>query len=294
MEPQNPNLSGNWAHIIGELGRRSADPKIGDARTAQSKPFVILRAADGSETVHHLEGSFQAPHHVTGTFNFDDVASFLAYWKAYVRPQSLMYASIDPAQFIAVFNEHKARPSGGSEAIGPAADWRDHRAQLTLTHSKEWLAWMEHNGVDNAFGNPMQFAQWLEDMLPDVTSPPAGALQEIVLTMKVSEAVNWKQIGVLANGQIQFTYDNLIEGVATTKAAGEVKIPDQFLLLVPVFFGLDAKAYEVKARLRYRRNGGAIKVWYELERPHKIIEQAFRDLHAQVKAECGGVLLGRP
>lgn len=278
----------NWAKEIADLGRRTAAPQIGDAKTTQSKPFVILRDAAGTEMVEYLDETFQQPHHVSGTFAFDDVESFLAYWEIYKVPASLMYASLEPAQFVAVFNEHEATTS---EAHTP--DWRDHRAQVVLKFSKEWTAWTAKNGVSNAFSNPMEFAQWLEDMLPDVKSPPAGQLQEIVLSMKVSEAVNWKQIGVLANGQIQFTYDNLIDGTATTQA-GEIKIPDQFMLSVPIFYGMDATPYGVKARLRYRREGGRIKVWYEIERPHKVVENAFRELYEVVKANCGGVLLGKP
>jgi len=294
MEPTRaPATEPNWAKEIADLGRRNAAPQIADTKTTKSKPFVILRNDAGMETVQYLDQSFDEPHHVEGTFAFDDVASFLAYWEIYKTPASLMYASLEPAQFVAVFNEHT--PGLGFTHVEGfhIPDWRDHRAQCVLKFSNEWKAWTAKNGVANAFSNPMDFAQWLEDMLPDVKHPPAGALQEIVLSMKVSEAVNWKQIGVLANGQIQFTYDNLVDGTATTQA-GEIKIPDQFLLDVPIWYGMDARLWEVKARLRYRREGGRIKVWYELERPHKIVEAAFRAQYDVVVAHCGGVLLGKP
>lgn len=286
----------SWAKDIGDLGRRTAVPAVTTPPGTQAKPFVILRDRDGDEQVEWLDEVFEAPHHTAGTFTFDDVASFLAYWKIYANPGvSLMYASLEPAAFVGVINEHApASPEDASpegDILIDGADWRDHRCQVVLAHSPEWKAWMARNS--KAFENPLDFAQWLEDMLPDIKAPAAGALMEIALSMKVKEATAWKQVGVLASGQIQLGYENIIEGSATTQA-GDCKIPDVFLLDIPVFFGLDATRYEVRARLRYRRSGATVRVWYELERPHKVVEAAFKDLYAVVKEACGGVLLGKP
>jgi hypothetical protein len=302
----NVNAPEGWAADIIEAGRKSAiaPSRIAEAKIAHAKPFVILDTweSDGrrSETVEYLDATFQQPHHAAGRFAFDDVDSLLAYWKLYSTPPSLMYASMEPAQFVGVLNEHM----GSGEPKDPAAsaeqgqaipdpDWRDHRCELVLRHSNEWTEWTAHNGADQAFDNPVQFAQWLEDMLPDVVKPAPATLQQVLLTMKLNEQVLWKQVATLANGQVQFVYDNIVEGSATTDA-GVVKIPSEFQLHLPVFFGLDAPKYLLNARLRYRRAGPVIRVWYELERPNKVVEQAFRDLYNRVREKCGGVLMGKP
>lgn len=286
-KPSPADIPGSAVQAIADLARRGAMPGIAVASIAKATPFVILRDEKGGERVEWLQVSFEAPHHIDGTQQFDDVPSFLAYWDRFATPDSLMYASMEPAQFVGVLNEHTG---GATRKPG----WRDHRCAVTLRHSPEWLAWMKRNGSDKGFESPMDFAQWLEDMLPDVISPPAASLQEVLLTMRLNETVQYTHAGLLQNGQIKFVFNHIIEGSATTKDAGEVSIPERFKLNIPVFAGMDAPRYQVDARLRYRRASSTLRVWYELERPHKVVETAFRDLHNMVKVQCGEVMLGKP
>jgi hypothetical protein len=45
----------------------------------------------------------------------------------------------------------------------------------------------------------------------------------------------------------------------------------------------------IQARLRYRISGGGLVLWYELVRPHKIVEYAFNKVREQVIAGVGTV-----
>jgi hypothetical protein len=58
---------------------------------------------------------------------------------------------------------------------------------------------------------------------------------------------------------------------------------------------LGGGAYKLKARLKYRLNGGSVKFWYELDRPERAIEDAFAGYVATLRDKSGyQVLLGQP
>lgn len=282
MEEQNLNTSGIAALI--KAGRATATgihvPSIDHA-----KPFIVLRGADGEEQIQYLDEQFGGPHHAKGTIQAQDEKSFLYYFNLYKSDESLIYASLEPATITGVFNEHLPDWEPG---------WRDHRVVMVLGHSKEWQTWTKRNGAASAFKGTVEFAEWLEDQLPDIVYPPSGEFMETILAFKVQEQVTFKQHSRLSDGQIQFIYDHIVEG-QTSRGGKEARIPEKFIIEVPVFHGLEAKKYQVEARFRYRVHGGAITLWYDLVRPHKVVEQAFKDIWAKVETDSGKqILLGRP
>lgn len=49
------------------------------------------------------------------------------------------------------------------------------------------------------------------------------------------------------------------------------------------------------ARLKYRVKDGALTIWYELVRPHKVLEDAFRAIWSDIEAQTETkILLGSP
>lgn len=76
------------------------------------------------------------------------------------------------------------------------------------------------------------------------------------------------------------------------KSAGTL-MPEQIVLSIPVFEN-EAPA-ELHARLRYRVKDGQLAIWYELIRPHKVLEAAFRTTWKRIEDEAQAViLLGSP
>ena len=67
-------------------------------------------------------------------------------------------------------------------------------------------------------------------------------------------------------------------------------MPEVFALGVPVFENGDR--YRVEARLRYRiADGGKLTLWYDLLRPHKILEDAMRFQWKAIEAALGVTVL---
>ena len=76
-------------------------------------------------------------------------------------------------------------------------------------------------------------------------------------------------------------------------AGAPVKVPNLFLIEIPIFAG--SVRYRLAVRLRYRIAGGAVTWWIELARADEAFDDAFRHDAARAAEETGLPLLyGQP
>lgn len=215
------------------------------------------------------------PPRRAGTVKLSDTASFLEYWKRHAdQPGAYIYGSMVPAQFLAVLNEHyREHP-----------DWRDHRALYALTHSDEWNTWTARNG--KAFDGNESFAYWLEENLFDILTPEPAKFMDIALNIRVRQDQVFGNKVNLNDGNLILQYQNQVEGSVPQPNGEKVAIPERFEISIPVFKGLDSPKYTVEARFRYRLASGKITLRYDLVRPAKVMEQAFKDMLAEIEKEA--------
>lgn len=280
------NATPDAALVIADLARRAESatftPRAGNYKDAA--PFVVLRMPNGEEKVEWLDKRLADPARKTGIVKLKDADSFITYYGIHGNGMPV-YATLTPARFIAVLNEH------GKDKAG----WRDHRADFTVAHSREWETWSKHNGAGAAFNSNESFALFLEDNAPDIVKPDPTTMLAIALNFRIKSDVGFSVAQRLEDGNIDLAYNNLVTAGATNQAGGKVKIPEQFTIDVPVFDGIAAKKYKVDARFRYRLREGKLTLWYELVRPHKVVEAAFKDVWDQIaKATKAPILHGCP
>lgn len=272
--------------IIADLSRKltvaQAEPKV--PKILDGAPYIVLRDADGNERAEQLLGRLPAPHRKHGTVKLFDVDSFIWYYKEHGNGAPV-YATLEPAQFLAVLNEHTK----------DAAGYRDYRADFTVKHSKEWQTWVQHNGHGAAFNSTDSFALFLEEQSLDIVKPDAATMLQIALNFRLSQDVQFKQVTRLQDGQIDFGYSTVINAEAKQEGGRKLQIPEVFTIEVPVFDGPTQPRYRVDARFRYRLSEGKLKLWYELVRPHKVVQDAFKAIWDRIVKETKApILLGRP
>lgn len=269
MEEQNTTEAAS----IAALAVMSADVKSAAEGAA---PFVVV--PEGCD-VRDLESHLQQPIRKRGTFNVRDVESFIAIVKAQATDATVLYRTVEPPCFKAVFNDH-----GAAGSTGPG--WGDHQAVYSCPLSPEWRTWTAGNKRQMSQAD---FAQFIEDNLPDIASteagdPTAAQMLEVSRTLQAKKKVNFASAIRLDNGEQQFTYEEKIDGTAGGK--GQIRVPEVFKIGVPVFEG--GPRYAVKARLRYRiGDNGSLALWFDLERPHKIVEHAVDELKKAVEEGAG-------
>lgn len=271
------------------IERHRSTPKKTDV--VHAKPFVILTDGQGNEVVQYVDGQFVLPTFRKGVVHLDDAASFIAYVNRHGDPNSAIYAKMDPAKFVAVLDEHAPTAASLPE---PKPQWRQFRAEFTPTLSKEWLTWIGRNTREKAFKSTEELAHFIEDNVLDVVEPSGAEMMEMALNFKVKQDVRYSNVQRLSDGHIDLQYANVVEGQATT-SAGVIRMPETFKLRVPVFAGVKSDTYDIDARFRYRLAQGGVVLWYELVRPHKVLEAAFENLWKAVgEGTKKTILLGTP
>lgn len=227
-------------------------------------PFVVIPDAF---TLTDLERLYPAPFRKKGNTTLKDAASFIAFVSEHKDGQTKLYGGLTPPQFKAVFNDDSATTPG----------WGDHTAAYTCPLSIEWTTWSASNKKQM---NQESFAQFIEDNAPDCVAPDAASMIEIARTLEAKKKVNFASGMRLSNGQNELTYEEEITGTASK---GKMPLPETFDIGIPVFDG--GGPWKLTARLRYRiADGGKLTIWYDLERPHKTLEQAAKEVWATVSA----------
>lgn len=254
----------------------------------------------------------ETPRRKTGMRELATAESFIAYVNAHMLASTAIYADKDATKFEAVFNDHEPEPreAGASieqreptdeeKAVMPegikmqrvtlmledlgAPGWGDFKATYACPVSVEWERWFKNSqhAADADSKRAMTqvaFMQFLEDNLLDIIKPSSGALLQAVHSFEAKKDVAFKSATRLQDGSVVFNYSEQVNEVAQD---GKLSLPEAFTILIPVFDG--GAKYELDARLRYRVGGGGLKLWYELVRPHKVLEHAFNTVLEQVKA----------
>lgn len=220
----------------------------------------------------------ETPRRKFADVSHDTADSFIEYWKLFNSEASRIFADPDAVSFTAILDYHGA----GTDT---PAGWRKHQSSFTLKQTPDWKTWL---GSNRKTMTQLQFAEFIEDNISDIISPPAADMVEVSRHLEATKNAQFGSSSRTNNGQVQFKYQ---EEIKATVGSSQVEVPESFKLRLMAYQGTDP--VEVTARLRYRIADGKLSMWYDLHRPHKIAEQAFNNALAQIKEGCGSVLIGR-
>ena len=277
------------ADIVAALTRQADAVKTSNFPDAV--PFTVV--PEGF-TVHAIP-RLDAPDRSKGTVKLRDADSFVAYVERHKTIRTTIYATIDPAAFVVVLNDHAPNDESRSKAITPAQaakmasanapGFRDWRAEFLVPASREWKLW---NGSNRKEMGQIGFATFIEENLPDFFSPEGADMLEMALNFESAKTGSFRSAVRLSNGSVNLEYVDEVSG------NGAVKVPSVFKIGIPVFENEAARLLE--ARLKYRiGDGGKLAIWFELVRPHKVLEAAYREASEAIATKTGiKPLLGTP
>lgn len=254
-----------------------------------------MRHEDITEKLERLE---DRPRRQRGTTTMHDIDSFVAWVNRQKAPESVIFADKNKPQITAIIDYPTETPYGAGEHSGSA--WGEYRGALPLQLHESWKAWME---ADEVYVSQAKFAAFIEDRFGDLLVPPSEADQmrnpamvaalsavgatkfadplrmlEVARGLEVHENSAVKNKTDLSTGEVQIVYES-------TNNAGSLNVPRAFLLAIPVFDG--GPAFQVSVRLRLKVGGGVIAFAPFIHRPDLILEAAFKDIVALVKAGVG-------
>jgi uncharacterized protein YfdQ (DUF2303 family) len=218
------------------------------------------------------------PTRKRGTTTVRDAESFLTYWTKHHDDSSEVYADAERLTVTAVLDAHTA----------DSARWSGHRLHLALRETDAWKQWLR---LDGQLMKQEEFAEFLEDHLPELLEPSSAEMLEIAQSFQAAVKVDFQSATRLSSGQRQFQY---VE-TATTKAGqkGQLTVPEVFTIGLVPFEGSDG--YRLTARLRHRIGQDGLRLGYKLERPDEIRRTAFADVVKAIGEQIDtAVMNGQP
>ena len=167
--------------------------------------------------------------------------------------------------------------------------WREHAATLRLQKSREWLEWER---IDGKLLKQDEFAEFIEDHLSTIGDPNGALLLEIAQTLSGTVGAKFTGKTLLKDGSRTVHWEEHTEAAAGAK--GDLKIPDQLVLVLRPYQGSQPVA--VPARFRFRPvQGGGILIGVKMNEPDRLLEDTFNMVVDDVRQNVPvAVLNGRP
>ena len=227
-------------------------------------PFILVPS---DYKVHDLERTLLEPTRKRGAFVVHDAETFIRMVGEQVTPGTRVFGDHQAAVFVAVLNDH-ADEDG-------APGWRDHTVTFACPTTKEWKTWQSKDGQRMSQAD---FAQFIEDNSLECLTPDAATMIELARSLELRKSVNFASSIRLDNGLNELTFE---ERGDATAGKGKLVVPESFSLAMQVL--QNGARYQIDARLRYRMNEGKLSMWYDLLRPHKVLEAAVNDVWVQIE-----------
>jgi len=249
----------NDIQTIVTTAQEAADPT---PLTGNKRLFSVVIPQGGDlhviDVEKYLDDYRDQPRRKTGRITVTEVDSFNAYVAKHATPAAEVWANVDAATVKAVIN-------------APTADqpaWGDHQATLQLRLTDDWSHWTAR---DRTWLSQTDFAEHVEDHLPNFVDPAGAIMLEIAQSFRANTKVTFESSKRLANGETQLVFKEDVDAKAGRK--GDMTIPESFTLgLLPFESG---SPYKITARLRYRISNGDLHLSYVLNRPRDVLRDAF-------------------
>ncbi len=261
------------ATAILKAGQEIGDPRFANQEDADSVYAVVPR----DSKIGSLEHLLVSPRRKRGCPTFLHESGFDAYVKDHMDDGSRIFADATKQTMCAVLDMHWPNGQGGDAQ--DAARWGDHRAIFAPPKDPDWLAWI---GAHDRKMGQLQFAQFIEDMLPTIDKPDGAELLEVAQHLEATTDVTFKSATRLQDGNREFVYEEQVKGKV---GKGQIEIPAEFTLKLPVF--LRGARHELRAKLRYRISDEGLVMWVHLHRHEEVLLTAFEKLMEGVNVETG-------
>lgn len=261
-----------------DLSRATGLPRVAEGANV---PYAVIpqtcQIVDLSKFVFNEHSS--RPERVKGTAKVLDAQSFCDYYTLFHDDHSRVFADETQNKIVAVLDYHEVQLEGG----GAGPRWGSHRLDLTMRPSKEWLIWKAADGKKQS---QMEFAEFIEDNTPDIIAPPAAAMLEVARDLSAKTDVDFGSAVRMQDGSVRFRYS---ESVKATVGAGNIDVPEQFDIAVPIYIGTDR--VRITARLRYRINSSKLTFWYNLLRADAAEREAFQMVRTGIADSLGVTII---
>ncbi|GGF43987.1 Uncharacterized conserved protein YfdQ, DUF2303 family [Mameliella alba] len=220
------------------------------------------------------------PPHIMAQPVVDDAQSLITYANRFSTEDSLLIADIDSLRVMACLDYHASNLD--EEPLAPSP--RKHTATLQLRESEEFKRW---NDIQGELIDQMAFAEFLDENANDIIAPEPTVMIEIARDLEATQGVNFKSSTRLQTGERSIVYET------ETHTKGEMKVPTQFTLQIPLFAG--EAPVDITASFRFRPSAGGLKLGFVWRRVEYRRQAEFQQVATRIAEGTGlPVVFGRP
>jgi uncharacterized protein YfdQ (DUF2303 family) len=273
--------------VVADLAVAGVEPKKLDPNDGVVS--VIVPAGAKHELVD-LEKHRFSPWRQRGTVKVQTTDDLVRYVKRHDDPTSTtIWLDGDAHKVVAVLNDHRHVDEDGPGG----AEWGDHRAELVLRKTPEWLHW---EGLDNKLVEQDIFSEHIERGLAEIREPDSATMLELSQSIQGSVGASFKSTRRLQDGTVELQY--VEDPNVQAGPGGDIPIPAKLVLYIAPFVG--ESPVLVEARFRYRVRQGKVWLGYSLDRPWEILREAIDRVGVELMTtfesedEPSRVFLGSP
>jgi len=218
------------------------------------------------------------PRFLTADVMFYEPDQFIAYLESWQDQGTRVWYN-EKGEFQAIIDFHRP-PLLDDPTDNPTpstARYGDHIARLHLQSSPEWMAWLAKN--EKPMGQ-VEFAEFIEDQARDIVTPDPVTMLQVATGLQANQNCTLRSAINQANGSLTLAWDQQVEGRVQ---GSNQEIPAQFQIGIRPFVG--CARYPVDCRLRYRIDGGKLKMHYEALHLDVIAEDALAKVVEQIAKE---------
>ncbi len=248
-----------------------------------------------------LRERLERPERRLGIANFTVLESLIAHANRYKDEHTVIFADDTPERpSISVVLNYNELGASGEPRFG------DHRGHYAFPISEEWTFW---KGVHGKTLDQGAFAALLEGRITDVLEPGSvgDATKELANEIGITPLAGRSALKTLSKGLTVHVDSKVTNKVNLDTGESQIlfseqhnddqgqpiKVPNGFVIAIPIFRG--GERYAIAVRLRYRAGGGKVSWSMELHRADVAFREMFTESCAKAQAETGLPLLyGRP
>jgi uncharacterized protein YfdQ (DUF2303 family) len=276
MDPTLPPQESNAAAVI-DVAKEAAQNTMTLKEVNPTTDYVVVDR-DGAARILDLSSLLDKPKRPEGTYKPATLLALIDYVEKHEQgDHTTLWVHPTSGNVVAILDDHSAKWTA----------WRKHRAELKLLVTEEWQFWTRHDGN---YMSQQEFAELLQEGLPDIAKPDGADLLETCSTIQATTNATFRSGFRLDNGEVKMQYDEEIDGKAGKH--GELSIPEEFLLSLAPFVGNEKVV--VAAHLRYRIRGGNLSVGYKLQQPDRVVQAALEEIADKLAKKFSRVYRGTP
>lgn len=207
-------------------------------------------------SAHSLEDLQATPNRMRGDVTFRDTQSLAAYLARFEKPHSVAFSNPASAQIEVEIDHH--------DHAGDTPGFSEHRAHFHAQYGTRYKAWRDISGRAMS---QLEAGVFLEDHALSVKEPDAATVMDMVMQFDALKKVTFKQSTRLHDGQREFQYTE------ENEARGNVRLPEEIILLVAVYEGQEPDRIRVK--VRYRITDGKLRFQFDIHDREDLERKAF-------------------